>query len=286
MLEGRDLQIKRSMQGFFGGNRPSPFFGSSTEFAEYREYVQGDDLRRLDTNLLARFDKLYTKQYVDERRLHHRIYIDASRSMDWGSPSKTPLALKLCAALGYVAVRSCDRVSFFALREESCQDVALSISGKDAFYRGVNALNDVKFYGDFRPAGAIASREDVGSNDGLAILISDFLNDGWQEVAEYLYSKKKQVQFIRILSKDEIDPDLSGKVFLFDSEAEDEEDERNMKRRINRPMIKAYKEAFAFHEEQIKSFCAEREIGLLTLCSDEEIEKILFLKATEGEVLK
>jgi hypothetical protein len=51
-------------------------------------------------------------------------------------------------------------------------------------------------------------------------------------------------------------------------------------------MIKAYKEAFAFQEEQIKSFCAEREIGLLTLCSDEEIEKILFLKATEGEVLK
>ena len=99
LLEGRDLQIRRSMQGLFGGTRPSPFFGSSAEFAEYREYVPGDDLRRVDTNLLARFDKLYTKQFVDERQLHHRIYVDASRSMDWGTPNKGHLALKLCAAL-------------------------------------------------------------------------------------------------------------------------------------------------------------------------------------------
>ncbi len=286
LLEGRDLQIRRSMQGLFGGTRPSPFFGSSAEFAEYREYVPGDDLRRVDTNLLARFDKLYTKQFVDERQLHHRIYVDASRSMDWGTPNKGHLALKLCAALGYVAVRNCDRVSFFALRNRSCQDIATSISGKEAFYRGADGLNGVKFYGDFYPADAICQREDMGKSDGLAVLISDFLNDGWQDVANYLCNRKKQVQFIQILSRDECAPELHGKYFLLDSEGEGEEDDRNMKIRINRPRIKAYHDAFNYHQKELEAFCAEREIGFLTLCSDEAIEKILFLKATEGQVLK
>ncbi|MBP3322301.1 MAG: DUF58 domain-containing protein [Clostridia bacterium] len=286
MLEGRDLQINRPFNGLFGGNRPSPFFGSSVEFAEFREYLPGDDLRHLDTNLYARFEKLYIKQYIDERRLHHRIYLDASRSMDWGEPPKGEFALMLCAALGYIAIRNWDTVSFFALHGEDCTEIASNLSGKEAFYRGANALNKVKFYGDFRPVSALGARDDQGNNDGLAILISDFLNDDWQAVADLLCQKKKQVQFIQILSRDEISPDLYGKILLIDSEGEDEEDERHLKRRVNRQRIKAYHAALNYHRQQIKDYCAKNEIGFLTLCSDEEIERFLFLKATEGGLVK
>lgn len=286
MLEGRDLNIRRQMDGLFGGNRSSAFYGSSLEFADFREYLQGDDPRRIDRHLLARFDKLYIKQYIDERRLHHRIYIDASRSMDWGTPNKADVALKLAVALGYLAVQNCDRVSFFALQEDKCIRLASALSNKDALYQGAAALNGLKFHGDFRPQGVVSSMEDSGKNDGLAILISDFLNDGWQDVTNELVLLKKQVQLLQVLSKDEIAPQVQGKVFLLDRESDDEEDERNFKRRINKGQLKAYAKAFEYHQQQLKDFCACRDVGFLSVCSDEAIEKILFLKASEGEVIK
>jgi uncharacterized protein (DUF58 family) len=286
LLESRDLEIHRKMEGLFGGNRPSAFYGSSLEFADYREYLQGDDPRRIDRHLLARFDKLFIKQFVDERRLHHRIYIDASRSMDWGKPGKDETALKLAAALGYLAVQNCDRVSFYALRNGDCTEIAASVSSKDAFYQSAALLNSVKFYGEFHPKGAVAAREDSGKNDGLAIVISDCLNDGWQDVLEELVLLKKQVQLLQVLSRDEADPEIFGKVFLLDRESDDEEDERNFKRRINRGQLKAYAKAFAYHQGLIKEFCAARGIGFLSVLTDEAIEKILFLKATEGGLIK
>ena len=82
MLETSDLYIKNLMNGMFGGNRRSKAYGSSAEFADFREYTPGDDLRRIDWNLFARFEKLFMKLYVDERQLHHRVYIDTSASMD------------------------------------------------------------------------------------------------------------------------------------------------------------------------------------------------------------
>ena len=107
MLESKDLQIHFPMSGLLGGTRRSNAYGSSVEFADYREYTPGDDLRRIDWNLYARFEKLYLRLTVDERQLHHRIYIDSSASMAWGGPSKGQMALKLAAAL--IAL------SFFAL---------------------------------------------------------------------------------------------------------------------------------------------------------------------------
>ena len=72
MLESKDLQIHFPMSGLLGGTRRSNAYGSSVEFADYREYTPGDDLRRIDWNLYARFEKLYLRLTVDERQLHHR----------------------------------------------------------------------------------------------------------------------------------------------------------------------------------------------------------------------
>ena len=111
MLEARDLKIRDPMNGLFGGNRRSKAYGSSAEFADFREYVPGDDLRRIDWNLYGRFEKLFLKLFVDERQLHHRIYIDASASMDWGEPSKADTALKLAAAMALADLVSEDELS-------------------------------------------------------------------------------------------------------------------------------------------------------------------------------
>ena len=84
-LEQIETVLKNNLAGMFGGNRRSKNFGSSCEFADYRDYMPGDDVTKIDWNAYARFDKLYQKLYFDERQMHTRIYIDTSRSMDYGT---------------------------------------------------------------------------------------------------------------------------------------------------------------------------------------------------------
>lgn len=282
MLESRDLKIGEPMNGLFGGNRRSKIYGSSAEFADFRDYIPGDDLRRIDWNLYARFEKLYLKLFVDERQLHHRIYLDASASMDWGRPSKGEMMLKLTAALSFLAVQAMDRVSISVIHRDRLEEVCHAVTGREAFYHAAEKLNDVKFYGDGDMGTAIRMNEDTGRDDGMTMILSDFLTDcDWKGGVDELCYKGRKVQLIRILSRDEITPALSGKLLLHDSEASGEDDEKNLRTKISRSAVKAYEEAFLWLENDIRSFCESREAKFMTVCSDESIEKMLFRQATE-----
>lgn len=282
MLEARDLRIQNPMNGMFGGNRRSRAYGSSAEFADFREYAPGDDLRRIDWNLYARFEKLYMKLFVDERQLHHKIYIDASASMDWGEPNKAHIALKLAAAIGYLSVQAMDRVSFYAIHEDSCEDLCQTIIGREAFYNAANILNTVDFYGDGDIGAAFETLENPGNGNGISVIISDFLTDSdWKSAVDKLLYHNQEVYLIQVLSRDEITPDISGKVLMLDAESLDEDDGRNYRSEVTRSSVKAYEEAFLYHQKEIKQFCAARNVGFITVCSDESVERMLFQKATE-----
>lgn len=287
MLESRDLHIHRPMDGLLGGNRRSRNYGSSVEFADFREYVAGDDLRRIDWNLYARFEKLFLRLFVDERQLHHRIYLDASASMDWGKPEKSNIALKLAAALGFLSVQAMDRVSFYAIHEDKCDPLCRTVVGREAFYYAADKLNSVEFYGESDLGKSILSLEDLGNGDGISVIISDFLTESdWKSAIDRMLYHKREVYLIQILSRDEITPELSGKVFMFDSEADDEEDGRNYRHEVTRSAVKAYEEAFLYHQNEIKQFCNARGVGFVTLASDESIQKMLFMKATEAGLIQ
>lgn len=287
MLEARDLQVNTSMRGAFGGNRSSRLYGSSAEFADYRDYFPGDDLRYIDWNLFARFDKLYLKQFKDERRLHHHIYIDASASMDWGEPNKGEMALKIAAALSFLGVQAMDRLSLRVLHDNSCTNLCPPFAGREGFYNAANLLNGVKFYGDSNMGTAITSLENVGHDDGISVIISDFLTeDDWKSAVDYLLYHKREVKLIQVLSRDEVTPALSGKVFMLDSESIEEEDIKNYKTEITRSSVRAYEEALLWHQNNILEFCRARNVSFSSICSDDSIEHILFLKATEAGIIK
>ena len=118
-LDTLETLLKNNVAGMFGGNKQSKYgsFGSSAEFADYRDYMPGDDITKIDWNTYARFDKLYLKLFLDERQMHTRIYIDTSRSMDYGKGQKAEQAIKLAVALAYMAVNEMDKVSVYAIRE-------------------------------------------------------------------------------------------------------------------------------------------------------------------------
>ena len=96
-IETLDLILKNSNYGSYGGNHKSKIFGSSSEFTDYRDYMAGDEITKIDWNAYQRFNKLYLKLYLDERQAHTRIYIDSSRSMAFGKGDKADYAIKLAA---------------------------------------------------------------------------------------------------------------------------------------------------------------------------------------------
>ena len=282
MLEGHDLCIRNLMNGLFGGNRRSRAYGSSAEFADYRAYTEGDELKRVDWNLYARFRKLYLKLFVDERQLHHRIYIDASASMDWGTPAKSYTALRLGAALGFLAVQAMDRVTYYGIRDDSCQDLTGTVIGKDAFYRAADQLENLTCTGTSRLGEAINNSYESGSIGGISVLISDFFtDDSWKEAVDCMIQKRREVYLIRVLSRDEMDPQIKGQLTLTDSE------DRSLDYRadFNRAHMKAYRRALEYHQNEIRSFCASRGVGFFTVCTDESIEQMLFDKAVSAEVM-
>src|SRR5438874_4034846 len=110
-LEQFQLLAQRRAKSSLKGERRSKARGQSVEFADYRNYVQGDDFRYLDWNLYGRLDRLFLKLYEEERELPVRIFLDASESMTFGEPRKFDFARQVAAAIGYVALSGFDRVS-------------------------------------------------------------------------------------------------------------------------------------------------------------------------------
>ena len=109
-LERMELVSRKIFRGRFKGERRSRRKGQSVEFADFRNYVPGDDLRFIDWNLYARLDKLFLKLFMEEEDLHFYTLIDASASMDFGEPTKLFYARQLAASLGFVGLCRSDRV--------------------------------------------------------------------------------------------------------------------------------------------------------------------------------
>lgn len=286
-LERVSLAIKEATGGNPGGNRLTSVYGSSNEFADFREYFPGDDIRRIDWNIFARFDKLFVKQFYDERQLHVKIYVDTSSSMESGSPDKGELALKLAAGLGYLAVAAMDKVSFILLKGSESEQLCPPIVGKDAFLSRVMLLNDVTFSGDTDLENAIKFGGEPGYGNGLSIVISDYLTEtDWKSSVDWLVYNKLDVDLVQILSPEEMSPLSAGKFTLLDSEAVKEDDKRNMRMIINRSTLIAYDKAVKWMYEDMKDFAASRGIRFMRVVSDVVPEKIMLEHATEAEMIR
>src|ERR671929_1541031 len=99
-LERLELVTRKVFRGRMKGERRSKRKGQSVEFADFRQYVPGDDLRFIDWNLFARLERLYLKLFLEEEDLHFYALIDTSSSMDFGEPTKLQYARQLAASLG------------------------------------------------------------------------------------------------------------------------------------------------------------------------------------------
>ena len=276
-LETLALELRANLGGFFGGKHLVRTYGQTVEFADYREYMLGDDIRRIDWNLYSRFEKFFLKLFTDERQMHTQIFVDCSASMGKDMLEKAQYTVGVAAALGYLSVHNMDKVSFKLIKGDKAEDNFGTLVGKKAFFNAISALESLEFDGETDLYKAITSCPNIGSNDGLTVIISDFFtNSDWKKAVDYLCYKKKQILLIQIMTPEETDPSYSGRVNLIDVEAGGMEDPKNMRIKINRSNQLAYAEALKDMHEDMLSFCASREADFIRVCTDQPLEKMLF----------
>ncbi len=281
-LETLQTALKNNIAGMFGGNHKSKTFGSSCEFVDYRNYMPGDDITKIDWNAYARSEVLNLKLYLDERRLHTKIYIDVSRSMEYGTGKKAQTALEIAAALAYLSVSELDRVSVYTVRESEVTEIISGIAGKERYFGEIGKLNNIEFGGDcFISDGILPSK--VGYGDGLSVVISDFLTDhDYESAIDYLVDKKRDLLCVQVLSQEELNPKVRGKNIFYDSENE----KKSYRKNIRKDIIIAYREALRFVQDRLQGYCAARGAQYLLAEADKPIEEIIFEKFVGSGVLE
>ena len=276
-LEALSLNLRSNLSGYFGGQHLVRSYGQTVEFADFREYQLGDDIRRIDWNMYSRFEKYFLKLFTDERQMQVQIFLDCSASMGKDNPEKAQYALATAGALGFLAMESMDKVTFNLMKGEKSENPYGIIVGKNSFFRAMGSLEEVTFDEDADIEACVKSCPDTSTRNGLTVIISDFLTESnWKKAVDYLCYKKRQVLLVQILTPDEIDPAYDGRVHLIDSESCDIADNKNMRIRITKSMLKAYEEAMRDFKQDIKDFCSKRDADFISLRTDEPIERVLF----------
>jgi uncharacterized protein (DUF58 family) len=235
-LDQLDVMSRKLLAGKLKGERRSKRRGQSVEFADYRNYVVGDDLRFIDWNIYARLDKLFLKLFLEEEDLSLYVLVDVSKSCDYGDPQKALYMKRVAAALGYIGLVNYNRVNVIAMA-----DGIVAETGPTRGRRRVAQLLD--FVGKLKPTGASHLAEAckrfalAHRQKGVLVVLSDFFDKGgYENGLRYVSSGKYDLFAVQILSPQEIDPDLQG-----DLKLKDMEDDDMAEVSITQPLIKQYK---------------------------------------------
>ena len=283
-LEQFQLLAARRAKSSAKGERRSRARGQSVEFADYRNYVAGDDFRYLDWNLFGRLDKLFLKLYEEERELPVSIFLDGSESMTFGTPRKFDFARQVAAAIGYVALCGFDRVSVQvfpdALGEGAVRGALRSVRGRKSSLQFFQNLGQVSAQGQasFNEAlrrGALSARR-----SGVAIVLSDFLDPaGYEPGLTALIGRGFQVSAVQILAPEEVNPTTYGDLRLVDSETGAVQEVTFGKFRLN-----TYRQTVQNYIQRLREFCQGRGVNFFTTTSDAPLEKLLLKQLREAEV--
>ena len=257
-LEQLELVSRKIFVGKMKGERLSKRKGQSVEFADYRNYVVGDDLRFLDRNLFARLDKLFIRLFLEEEDLHVYFLIDNSLSMDFGDPSKLRFAKQLAAALGFVGLVNSDRVMIEAFNDRLVQS-SPALRGRRSLWRMLEFLNKIESAGPSDMGRSLRTFSQKCSGKGIVVVLSDFMDKGgYEEALRYLIARQLDIYVIQILSQEEIEPDVTGDLKLVDVEDDDVAEIT-----VSRALLDRYKKNLATYRSQLYEFCTRRGVCCL-----------------------
>jgi uncharacterized protein (DUF58 family) len=257
-LEYLHIVSKKVFAGRLRAERRSRKTGSGVEFADHRQYAAGDDIRYIDWNLYGRMERLLLRLFEEEEDLSVYLLIDVSRSMGLGDPPKLDHALRVAAALAYIALANLDRVSVLPFAD--------GIKGRLAPARGKGQVHKVfRFLEEIEPGGvtdfttAARTFAHQSKRRGLAIVISDLYDpEGATAGLNYLRYHRFDPFVIHVYDEAELDPRIRGDLRMIDCETGRERDVT-----ITDRLVRRYREAHAEFCREIEEFCLARQISYL-----------------------
>ncbi len=274
-LERLELVSRKIFRGRMKGERISRRKGQSVEFADFRNYVPGDDLRLIDWNLYARLDQLFLKLFQEEEDLHFYALIDTSASMNFGTPNKLRVAKQLAAALGYIGLCRGDRVCVQAFGQAGKS--APVIRSRGGLWKMLQYLDGLAPAPIQDSAANVSLHDGVkdfvlrGVSTGVVVLITDLMDKaGYESALRMLIGRQMDVFVLQVLSQEELDPPLRGDRRLIDVEDGDAAEIT-----VNEYVIDQYRETLNAFLHDARQYCAQRSIMHVLVPTDTPVETVM-----------
>ncbi len=272
-LDRLDVVSRKIFSGKLQGERRSKRRGRSVEFADFRPYVHGDDLRFVDWNIYGRLDRLFLKMFLEEEDLSLLVVIDASASMAFGDPEKFAYAQRLAMALGYVGLVNRNRVSLASFGGGGVSRLA-NLRGRaktrevGSWLLGLEPSGGADFADSMRSL--VLSRQ----GRGVMVVLSDFLlREGYEKGLTYAAGRGYDVFAIQILAPEETDPasrEISGDLRLVDLE-----DASETEVTATPAVIAKYRERLEAYCAALRDFCVRRGIVHVPVETTRPIDELM-----------
>lgn len=272
-LAALPIFARRPMVGSVSGMHASPHRGASVEFAEYRRYLPGDDLRRLDWRAFGRTDRFYVKEFEADTNLRLCLVLDTSGSMDFGSAgvSKLEYARRLAGSLAYLAIQQGDAVGLTCIAEDSVRSIPARRT--PSHLRGINdVLEHAKAKGQTNLIEGLHEFAETTRQRALIVILSDLFVDlgALRGAFDHLRFRKHDVAVFHLLDSQELRfefrrptrfVDLEGDVTVFADPSE---------------IIDRYQSAVQGYLQDLKSIVLESAVDYHRITIDEDYEQALF----------
>ena len=279
-LERLGVLMKQPVRGGLKGGRRSTKRGQSVEFADYRDYHLGDDLRQLDWNVYARLEKLFVKLFVEEEDVTITFLLDASPSMAHGKPQKLLFAKRAAAALGYIALAGEDRVVTAALSGRTARRHS-GLRGSGRIFRLLGNLSGI--HPQEGPTDLVLAARHAAtmlSGRGVVVLVSDLLDPAADRVIRELAATGSELIVLHTLSPDELDPALEGDLKLVDSETGEGIDVT-----VDLAALDAYTTRLAAWQDALDDIARKRRASYVPIATDTPLADLVFAELRRRRVV-
>lgn len=279
-LDHLEILTRKQFAGRLRGEQRSIRKGHSLEFADYRNYVQGDDVRFIDWKIFARLDRLFLKMYMEEEDLFVHVLLDVSHSMGMGEPAKLAYAKRLAAALSYVSLAATHRVSVFPFGP-AVRDYFPSTRGRAQIRKVIDYLDRLEAEGETRTLDGfrLFRRRILGA--GYVFVISDLLDKkGVEDALKLMLSGRFEVVVFHVMAPDEETAPWDGDWRLVDVEDGDV-----VSVSLGSRLKEQYAETVRKFRGEHKAICHKHGFHYLPVRTDFPLEVLMLQRLREQRVL-
>lgn len=279
-LDQLEILARKCFAGRIRGERRSVKKGYGLEFADYRPYAPGDDLRHVDWKVYARLDRLFLKVFLEEEDLFVHVLLDASHSMGMGEPSKLLYGKQLAAALAYIALASTHRVTLFPFAASLAAPLG-PLRGKGRIARVLEWLERIGALGETHALESVRHFRRRCLGAGFVVLVSDLLDkDGVERALKELLGGRFEVAVLHVLSPEEEEVSWRGDWKLLDVE-----DSQVLRVSMSEALAREYSETVRRFRAEHRALCHQLGCVYVPVRTDFPLETLLFHRLTRQGVL-